>query len=249
MMPRRRFLAAAAAAMLHPRAALAQVLAPVHAMRFSALQAGAPLPAELKPYAFENQPRHTQYALVADAGRTVLHARAEASTSGLTRELRVDPAAHPLLAWSWKAMRLVDKGDLATKDGDDFAVRLYVTFDLDTSLLSAADRMKVGLARMIYGDRVPVAALCYVWDARAPVGTFAPNAYTDRVRMVVVDSGPEKLGAWVSHQRDVAADFRRAFSLEPPAVNAVIIASDTDNTGESAEAYYGDVSFRPRLPS
>jgi len=246
-MRRRRFLAAAAAAVLHPRAALAQ--SPVHAMRFSILQPGAPLPAEFKPYAFENQPRHTQYALVADAGRTVLRARAEASTSGLIRELRVDPATHPQIAWSWKVMRLVDKGDLSTKEGDDFAVRLYVTFDLDTSLLSVADRMKVGLARMIYGDSVPVAALCYVWDARAPVGTLAPNAYTDRVRMIVVDSGPAKLGAWVSHQRDVAADFRRAFALEPPAVNAAILASDTDNTGESVEAYYGDVSFRPRRPS
>lgn len=84
---------------------------------------------------------------------------------------------------------------LATKEGDDFAVRLYVTFDLDTALLSAADRM------------------------------------------VVVHSGAAKLGTWVSHQRDVAADFRRAFALEPPAVNAVIVASDTDNTGETAEAY------------
>lgn len=246
MTSRRRFLAAAVAA-LAPTGAFAQ--ARIDVMRFSALQAGAPLPVELKAYALENQPRHTAYALVADEGRTVLRARADASSSGIIRELRADPATHPILAWRWKATRLVAKGDLATREGDDYAARLYVTFDLDTALLGAADRMRIGLARMVYGPRVPVAALCYVWDGRAPVGTIVPNAYTDRVRMVVADSGPAKLGAWVSHERDVAADFRKAFAMEAPAVNAVIVSTDTDNSGESVETYYGDISFTPRRPS
>lgn len=247
MLTRRGFLGVSAVMLLGPARALAQ--ARIDAIRFSTLQPGGALPAELKPHVFEAQPRHTAYALVDDGGRTVLRARAEASASGLIRELRVDPATHPLLAWRWKVTRLPAKADLATREGDDFAARLYVTFDLDTALLSVGDRMKIGLARMVYGARVPVAALCYVWDNRAAVGTVVPNAYTDRVRMVVVDSGPGRLGAWVAHERDIAADFRRAFALEPPAVTAVILSTDTDNTGDAAEAYYGDVSFRPRPPS
>lgn len=238
---RRAFLALAAAACV-PRVACAQQA--LGAMRFSALQPGAPLPPDYRPYAFEKRPRHTEYALVEDEGRTVLRARSQAATSGIIRELRVDPRRHPVLAWRWKTRRLLQTSDLASKDGDDFAARLYLSFDFDTSLLSAGQRVQLALARLLYGDSVPAAALCYVWDSRAPAETIAPNAYTDRVRMVVADSGGAKLGRWVSHERDFAADFRRAFGLEAPAVNAVIVSVDTDNTGESAETWFGDIEFR-----
>ncbi len=248
MIGRRRFLAGSAGGLLLPRSIVAQP-STIEAMRFSTLKPGAPLPAQYRVHAFEKQPRHTEYALVEDAGRTVLRARADASTSGIARALRVEPATHPVLAWRWKVTRLLAKSDLATRAGDDFPVRLYVSFDLDPERLSVGERMRIGLARMIYGADVPVAALCYVWDRSAPAGTFAPNAYTDRVRMVVADSGAAKLGRWVEHERNVTEDFRRAFGLEAPAVTGVIVSTDTDNTGESAESYYGDVSFRPRAPA
>jgi hypothetical protein len=243
---RRRFLAAAALGLLPgaPRAA-----EPVHAMRFSALAPGAPLPPEFRAYAFDGQERRTQYELVADAGRTVLRARAEASTAGIIRDLKVDPATHPVLAWRWKATRLPEKADLRSKAGDDYAARLYVTFDLRLAALPFGERVGVTLARIIYGGDVPSAALCYVWATRAPVGTIAPNAYTGRVQMIVVESGTAHLGAWRAYERDVAADYRRAFGAAPPAVSGVVVSTDTDNTGARAETYYGDIAFRARPTS
>lgn len=242
-MNRRQVLVGAAALALAPRTA-AQSVVPV--MRFSALAPGAALPDELRAQTFADRPRHTEYALVEDDGRTVLRARSQAATSGVVRELRVDPRRHPVLAWRWKTRRLLDKSDLATKSGDDFPARLYVSFDLDAQRLTAPERLQIGLARFLYGERVPVAVLCYVWDSRAPRETIAPNAYTDRVRMVVAESGGERLGRWVAHERNVAADFRRAFGLEPPLIDAVGVSVDTDNTGETAETWFGDVEFRER---
>lgn len=197
--------------------------AAVAALPFSGLPPGAPLPDWLRPQTFANRPRHTEFTLVADEGRTVLRARASASTSGLVRELSVDLRAHPILAWRWKVMNLLAGGDMATRSGDDFPARLYVAF----------------------GRR----ALCYVWDARLPVGTVAPNAYSDRVQMVVADSGAAALRRWVQRERNVAEDFRRGFGSEPPPVTAVAVSADTDNTGESAESFFGDVEFRARPPS
>ena len=248
-MRRRRFLGALAALGAAPGFASEHT---VEAMRFSSLAPGAALPEWLRPYAFANRPRLTEYSLVEDDRRTVLRARADAATAGLIRRLRVDAGRYPIVGWRWKVTNLLAKSDLATKEGDDYPVRLYVGFDVDPATLPAAERFKLDLARLFWGEDLPLAALCYVWDARAPAGTFAPNAYTDRVRMVVVESGAARLGRWVAYERDVAVDYRRAFgpSRPPvPAVNAIIVSTDTDNTGERAEAFYGDVEFRSRRSS
>ena len=246
-MKRRMFLALGGACLLQPGFAFAQ--ASVEVARFSALRAGDPLPAWLAPQTFDNQPKHTQFSLVEDEGRVVLRAEARASASGLIREIRVDPKTHPILAWRWKVMNLIEKSDLGTRRGDDFPARLYVTFELDLDTLSEGERLKLRMARSLYGAKLPLAALCYVWDTRAPVGTFAPNAYTDRVRMVVVESGAAWLGRWVANERNVAEDYRKAFGSAPGAVNGVIFSSDTDNTGETAVALFGDTQFRARRPS
>ena len=242
-MKRRRFLGFCGAT-LACGDALAQ--ASIEAMRFSALRSGAALPAGFRHFAFSGQTRTTEYTLVEDTSRTVLRARADASTSGIIREVQVDPHRHPLLAWQWKVMRVLEKSDLATRAGDDFPARLYVTFDVPAESLSTSERLQLRLARMLYGPDVPVAALCYVWDTKAPAGTIAPNAYTDRVRMIVVDSGRENAGRWRVHERNVPADFRSAFGGDAPMVNAVIVSTDTDNTAETAETYYGDIEFRAR---
>ena len=176
MVTRRALFALGAAALL-PRSAASQENAPA-ALRFSALSAGAPLPAWLEPITFGGKAKPTQYSLVEDEGRVVLQARAESSASGLARSLRVDPAKLPFLSWRWKTRKLLERSNIATKEGDDFPLRLYVTFDLDPATLSFGERMQISLGRAVWGDRLPVAALCYVWDNRAPVDTIAPNAYT-----------------------------------------------------------------------
>lgn len=256
MNPRRRGLLRAAGALPLLGAVPAPAQPPAQAraievMRFSALRAGGTLPGTLKPWAFGDRPRHTRYTLVEDEGSVVLRAQAAASTSGLVRALHVDLRTHSVLAWRWKARNLVMHGDIASKAGDDFALRVYVTFDLDTATLSAGERLALSFARLVYGSDVPAAALCYVWDARAPLGSVVPNAYTDRVRMIVAGSGTRDVGRWAGVERDVRADYLRAFGPPGagaagalPAVNGVVVSTDTDNTGESVEAYYGDIEFR-----
>jgi hypothetical protein len=85
--------------------------------------------------------------------------------------------------------------------------------------------------------------LIYIWDNKYPVGTERPNAYSDRARMIVVESGKAQAGRWVDERRDVAADFGRAFRGIPGRLTGIAIASDTDDTGGSAHAGFADLHF------
>ena len=105
--------------------------------------------------------------------------------------------------------------------------------------------MWYGALSLIYGEYQPHAGLNYVWDRKAPVGTVVPNAFTDRVRMFVVESGPARLGQWLDYERNILDDYRFAFREEPPAISGIAIMTDTDNTGESAIAWYGDIALKP----
>jgi hypothetical protein len=83
----------------------------------------------------------------------------------------------------------------------------------------------------------------YIWENRAPIGTVIPNQYTSRVKMIVAESGGTRLGEWREEVRNVYEDYKRAFGEEPPVTRSVGIMTDTDNTGERALAYYGDIAF------
>lgn len=187
----------------------------------------------------------TRYSLVADEGVPVLRAQADKSMSALTHAVRVDTRRFPLLRWRWKIDAPVEKADMTRKAGDDYAARVYVMFDYPRARLPLAARLGMAVAESVYGQQLPTAALNYVWDNRQPVGTIRPNAYTDRARMIVLRSGPGEQGQWRTETRDLRADFRAAFGEEPPDVVGLAIATDTDNTGGRALAWFGDIEFLP----
>lgn len=167
----------------------------------------------------------TRYSLVRTQGRLVLRAVSHASASGLYRQVHIDLARTPYLHWSWRVAHvLASPHDERTRGGDDYPARVYVVFS-------------GGL--FFWRTR----AIDYVWSSNQPVGSSWPNAFTGRVRMVAVESGSAKVGRWVDERRDVLADYRRLFGAEPGDVDAVAIMTDTDNTGLSATAWYGDIWF------
>jgi hypothetical protein len=207
---------------------------------------GSPLPPEWREVTLPRIPRRTDYALAVVDDRTALRAVADQSMSSVARSIDVDPRVYPLLRWQWRVENLIAESDLSSRDGDDFPARLYVLFDYDLRRLPFLERTRLRIARALYGADLPVAALCYVWATREPPGTSAWNAYTDRVRMIVVESGPTRFGRWLTFERNVADDFRDAFGEEAPNVNGIALATDTDNTGERAVAWYGDIEFLPQ---
>lgn len=204
------------------------------------------VPAGWQPMDFA-QIAPTRYALVTEDGRTVVKAESSASASGLIIPVEISLTDYPELSWRWKVSNVLEKGDVRKKSGDDYAARVYVTFDKGPAARSFLERTKMAALKLLYGTTPPEAAIAYVWANRAAVGTILPNAYTDRVQMIVVESGADHLNRWRPVRRNIAEDYRRAFGSEPPRITGVAIMTDSDNTGESATAWYGDIVFH-RLP-
>ncbi len=212
--------------------------------KFSAATVGQSLPDGWKPLAFKKIEKHTTYTLVKDDHTVVIRAVAHASASGLTREIKINPKEYPIVQWRWKVMNILKKGDVYRKEGDDYPARIYITFEYDPSKLGFVEKAAYKVGRLLYGEDLPLAAINYIWESKAPIGTMVPNPYTARVMMFVVESGAAKLGQWVNEERNVFEDYKKAFSQEPPMISGVAIMTDTDNTGESATAYYGDILFK-----
>lgn len=212
--------------------------------RFSAGPLEDSLPTGWKPLTFKKIERHTIYSLVKDGDTVVVKAVAESSASGLVREIKIDPKEFPLVQWSWRVTNVLKKGDVKRKEGDDYPARIYVTFEYDSSKLGFFEKAKSEAIRLLYGQYPPIGAINYIWESKSPQGMMIPNPFTNRVIMIVVESGETKLNQWVSEERNIYEDYKKAFGQEPPMISGVAIMTDTDNTGESATAYYGDIIFK-----
>ncbi|RJP24358.1 MAG: DUF3047 domain-containing protein [Deltaproteobacteria bacterium] len=170
----------------------------------------------------------TAYEPVVEGSRPVVKAESRATASALVYRVSLDPMAHPRLSWSWKIARTIRAGDERTKAGDDYAARVYVVFP----------------SALFWKTR----AVNYIWANRLPREAFLPNAYTGNAVMVAVESGDGNAGKWIDEERNLVDDYRRAFGEDPPRIGAVAIMTDTDNTGESAVAWYGAIRFLPPGP-
>lgn len=222
----------------------AQPPATLEVGRFSRAKAGGPLPDSWKPLTFEKVRKHTEYSLVEDNGTVALKAVSRGSASGLVREVKIDPKQYPIVEWRWKVENILKKGDVTEKDGDDCPARLYITFEYDSSKAGFFERAMYESARLMHGEYPPAAAINYIWDSKSPVGTIVPNPYTDRSRIIVLESGKEKVGQWVTESRNLYQDYRKVFNGDPPRISGVAVMTDTDNTNESAVAYFGDIVFK-----
>ncbi len=166
----------------------------------------------------------------------------DASMSLLARPIQVNLGATPVLCWRWRIGASLSQADMKKREGDDYAARVYVSFRLPVSSLSMGERAQLAVARAIWGQSVPDAAINYVWDNRQPVGTVRPNAYTDRTQMVVLRSGDADAGRWVWERVHVRNDVDRLFGHGAEAVQ-IAITADTDNTRSVARSGFADFHF------
>ena len=197
------------------------------------------------PQRLSSLKRVTDYRLVEDQGIVVLNARAEAAASGVLHLVDFDVRTAPVLQWRWKVSGLIEGADNSVASKEDSPARVVLGFDGDKSKLGFRDKTASTLAKSGSGRELPYAQLVYVWSNTKPVGTVIENPHTRRVQMVVAATGPTGVGKWMTLSRNVLEDFKKAFGEEPGKLTEVAVLTDTDNTGATVEAWYGDIRFTP----
>jgi hypothetical protein len=192
-------------------------------------RAPANVPADGIPTGWELKEFVGQSSVELVRGETglAIRLRSDKSSFALHRDVVLDIRRQPILTWSWKVARLPAAGDVRDPQRDDQAAQLYVVFPRWPSPRTSSD------------------VIGYVWDSRAPVGTTLVHPRAPNVRIVVVESGPAKLGTWVREQRNVAADFKALFGREPTRLGKVAIMTDSNDTRGDAEVLFGDLIFGP----
>ena len=188
----------------------------------------------------------THFEVIPLAGETVLKISTDKSYGALAL-----PWTAPLpaqLEWQWRVDQPLSHTDIATRAGDDAALKVCVLFDQPLADIPFLQRASLALARASTGQKLPNATLCYVWDTHYPPDTSGNNPFTARVRYIVLDGLNTPAGQWHHQKRRVGDDFQRLFGKESPvtpAVIAIAIGADSDNTQGQSLAYLRQLRWLP----
>lgn len=181
-------------------------------------------------------------------GRDAIVANAQSSASMLRQTVRVAPNDLGHIKFSWKLPSLIQYADMTLREFDDSPVRVVLAFEGDRAKFSTKNAMLSELAHVLTGEPLPYVTLMYVWCNDCEPNKIILNPLTDRIRKLPLESGTHKLNEWMSYEREVRADFIKAFGEEPGLLSSISIMTDTDNTKSVARAFYGPVRLTPKSP-
>jgi Protein of unknown function (DUF3047) len=204
------------------------------------------------PWAVFKLPKQTKpvtvFSITTIDGRRALRIESNESYGTLAHIMGADAPRARTLAWRWRVDQPITKADLHKRSGDDTAVKVCALYEIPADKIPVVDRAWLRAAQAASGTKMPSACVCYVWDSRLPVHTVLPNAFTRRVRYIVVRSGESALATWTEERRDLDADFLHLFGDEVdtvPRLVAIAIGGDADNTRSHGLAYVADLELSP----
>lgn len=164
-----------------------------------------------------------------------LLAKSDKASSGLYYKISFSPKKYPFISWSWKIGRFPSKAENAKIgkkswiERDDYAVRVYVIFPA-----------------FIFTN---TKCIEYIWSEDLPKGAVLTSPFYGNIKLIVLQSGSEKLGEWVFEERNIMDDYRLAFGSHPQApVGAIALMTDADNTQSESEGYYADIKVGYHQP-
>jgi hypothetical protein len=171
----------------------------------------------------------------------ILHAHVVGASSALMQHVDIDPGKQQWLSWRWRIGNLIASANNFQRHAEDSPAWLILGLDGDNDTLSFTDQVLFETARVLTGHNFPYRTLMYVRENEAPIGTIIDSTRSGRIKMIVASSGSEGIGQWHKFTGNIAEDFEKAFGEKPGKLIGVGVLTDTDNTGETADAWYGDI--------
>jgi Protein of unknown function (DUF3047) len=160
-----------------------------------------------------------QLQLVQDDGKQALRMRSDKASFSLQKKIHIPLQTSPFLVWDWKVTELPKGGDFRRSGTDDQAAQLIIAFS-SSQFLS------------------------YVWDTTAPKGLIASASAPlfKKIFAVVMQSGTQGLGTWISERRNLIDDYKQAYGEAPEAIEGVRIQINSQHTESRAESYWHSIS-------
>lgn len=168
------------------------------------------------------------------AGKGVIKAESLGSRSSLYREVGEKEKDLFVLSWRWKISNVVRSAIETRKDRFDAAARVISVFGSGKGS-KATEGMEPS------GFRIE-----YIWASRLPQGHIFDHPGEKYCKVFVLESGERKAGEWVFEKRNLREDYKKAFKIEPGALSAIGIQTDTDHSNEMVTAYYSDPVLKKR---
>lgn len=169
----------------------------------------------------------SMYSIKAAFGKFFLHAETKGGCTSIGKRVNFSAQKYPFLTWSWRVENLPTGGNENKKKSNDSAGGVYVIFK---------------------GSFMFNNVIKYVWSSTVPPGTVLSSPYNSRTKIIVLESGSEKCGKWITENVNIMDDYKKCFGTEPPSIEGVGILTDSDNTKSFAAADYTDIQVSSNVP-
>lgn len=200
----------------------------INISQFSSKQIGQYVPDGWEYLDFPGIAEKTSFAVIEDQRYgAVVSARALSGAGGLVRTVSRRAERYPVLNWAWKIDKTINGSEVGSRSGDDFPVRLLVSFK------TRADQ----------SPSLSDKTLCYVWADHDSVGIIEQHPFLDHIMTIVVANKNNHVGDWLEVSRNMVQDYLDAFGELPGWISAITLISDSDNTQTDTLAWYGPISL------
>lgn len=168
------------------------------------------------------------YRIEQNTPLSYVRATSNKTASALYYKIKLDAKGrNPVISWKWNVNKFPEKKakeSLETENEDDFAARVYVIFP----------------ALFFTNSKV----LEYVWAENLQEGTIGTSPYSKNIKLIVAHSGANIDKKWFQGDRDITADYIKAFGTKPEYdIGAVAFMTNTEHTGTSADAMYDEIKL------